>query len=204
MNNIARWRAALCGLACASLLLLSGCATIVKGTTQSVTVNTDPSGANCVLSRDGAQIAVVNPTPGTVIVEKARGTISLACRRSGYQDSVGVLASTFQAMTFGNILFGGIIGVAVDAGSGAMNEYPPMVTITMVPDEFASVAERDAFFDKIRADLVREAEEVKERIKSICTSDCDAQLKAADDGVAAKIAEIEGRRRAARVRGTKT
>ena len=204
MNNTGCWRTPLYLLACLSLSLVSGCATIVKGTTQSVTVSTDPAGANCALSRDGAQIAVVNPTPGTVTVEKARGTIALACKKLGYQDSAGVLASTFQAMTFGNILFGGIIGVAVDAGSGAMNEYPPMVTITMVPEEFGSIAERDAFFDRLRASFVTEAAEVKERIKSKCSSDCDAQLKAADDGVAEKLAQIETRRQAARVRASNT
>ena len=40
------------------------------------------------------------------------------------------MASEFQAMTFGNILFGGLIGVVVDAASGATHEYPPLVTIT--------------------------------------------------------------------------
>src|SRR5689334_20200634 len=111
---------------CAATLVLGGCASLVKGTTQSVTVNTDPTGAICILSRDGAQIGIVNPTPGTIMVGKATGAISVACKKLGYDDSVGTLASSFQAMTFGNILFGGIIGVAIDAASGEMNEYPPM------------------------------------------------------------------------------
>ncbi len=204
MNNALRWRILACAIACASLLLTSGCATIVKGSTQSVTVNTDPTGAICILSRDGGQIAVVNPTPGTIMVGKASGTISVTCKKVGYEDSVGTLASTFQAMTFGNILFGGIIGVGVDAASGAMNEYPPMITITMVPEEFASIADRDAFFDRMRASLVQEADEVKQRIKSTCSANCETQLKAADDGVATKLAQIEARRQVARVRGRPT
>jgi hypothetical protein len=57
------------------------------------------------------------------------------------------MASEFQAMTFGNILFGGLIGVVVDAASGATHEYPPLVTITLVPELFASIAERDAFYE---------------------------------------------------------
>src|SRR5213075_686126 len=98
-----------------SVLLSSGCATITKGNSQSVTVNTEPTGATCLLSRDGQQIAAVNPTPGTIVVGKASGTISVDCKKLNYEDATGVLASTFQAMTFGNIIFGGIIGVAVDA-----------------------------------------------------------------------------------------
>lgn len=183
-----------------ALATASGCASIVKGTSQSVTVSTDPTAATCHLSREGQPLGVVNPTPGTVQVGKASGTISILCKKTGYQDAAGTLASSFQAMTFGNILLGGIIGVAVDAASGAMHEYPPMVTVTLVPDEFATVGERDDFFDRLRATFLREAGEVKERTRNTCTDNCEAQVKAVDDGVAAKLAEIEGRRFAARVR----
>jgi len=160
-----------------------------------------PAGATCILSRDGQQIAVVNPTPGTVQIAKAAGTISVACKRIEHEDATGVLASTFQSMTFGNIIFGGIIGVAVDAASGAMNEYPPMVTITMIPSEFASVGERDALFDKMRASFLVEAQEVRDRISKDCTQDCATQLRAVEDGVGPRLAEIETRRVAARIKG---
>jgi hypothetical protein len=200
MTGKAPWGGVAALAVVAASVALSGCASIVKGSTQSVTVNTEPAGAICILSRDGQQIAVVNPTPGTVQIGKAAGTVSVACKKVGYVDAVGTLSSSFQAMTFGNIIFGGIIGVAVDAASGAMHEYPPMVTITLVPSEFASAAERDAFFDQMKSNLLREADEVRARIKSVCKDDCDAQLKAVDDGTTAKLAEIEAARSAARVR----
>jgi hypothetical protein len=185
----------------ATFAITSGCATIVKGSSQSVTVNTVPAAASCLLSRDGKEMAVVNPTPGTIQVGKAMGTISIKCTKIGYQDAAGVLASEFQAMTFGNIIFGGIIGVAVDAASGAMNEYPPIVTITMIPEEFGSVAERDVFFDKMKQTLLQESEEVKQRIRTVCKENCDVQLKAVDDGIGPKLADIESRRFSAKVRG---
>ena len=59
-------------------LLTGGCATLTKGGSQTVTVDTDPSGAVCSLSREGKPVAVVNPTPGSVQVEKAKGTIAIA------------------------------------------------------------------------------------------------------------------------------
>jgi hypothetical protein len=34
-------------------------------------------------------------------------------------------------MAFGNIIFGGIIGGAIDAGSGAAYDYPPLITVLM-------------------------------------------------------------------------
>jgi hypothetical protein len=38
-------------------------------------------------------------------------------------------------MTAGNVVFGGIIGLGVDAASGAMNKYPDIVTVAMTPDQ---------------------------------------------------------------------
>lgn len=181
-------------------LLASGCATLTKGTSQAITVNTDPTGATCTLSRDAKTVAIVNPTPGSVPVDKAYGNIVVDCKRPGYQDAAGKLAAEFQPMTFGNILFGGIIGLAVDAVSGALGQYPEAVTITMIPLEFATAEERDAFFERMRATLLREAEEVRDRIVKLCLSkDCERELAAAQAGTAVKLDEIEQNRMLAKV-----
>jgi len=192
----------LLGLLLSLVVLTSGCATLTKGSSQTVTVDTDPSGATCTMTRDAKPVAIINPTPGSVPVEKAQGTIAIACNKQGYLEAAGNLAAEFQAMTFGNILFGGIVGVVVDAASGAMHRYPDMVTITLIPDGFATVRARDEFFDRMRASLEREAAEVKDRIgKSCARSDCDRQLAAADGGRSEKLAEIEQRRMLAKVAG---
>jgi hypothetical protein len=186
-----------------ALLVNTGCATLTQGSSQTITVNTDPTGAICTLNRDGKEVAVINPTPGSIPVNKASGTISVLCKRTGYQDSAGVLASEFQAMTFGNILFGGLIGLAVDASSGAMNKYPDMVTITMVPAEFDSPDARDKFFGDMKATLLRESDEVKDRISKVCKPDnCASELAAADAGTQSRLADIEQRRLLARVRAS--
>jgi hypothetical protein len=109
-------------------LLTTRCATLTQGTTLTITMNTVPTGANCELNRDGTTVAVINPTPGSIPVEEASGTISVLSKRTGYPDCAGVLASEFQAMPFGNSLFGGLIGVVVGAASGTMNKHPDMVT----------------------------------------------------------------------------
>ncbi len=182
--------------------LTSGCATLTKGGSQAVTVDTDPSGAACTLTRDAKPVAVVNPTPGSVQVEKAKGTIAVGCKRLGYLEAAGNLASEFQAMTFGNILFGGVVGIVVDAASGAMHEYPATVTITLIPEAFATAAARDEFFDRMRATLEREAAAVKERIDRTCArNDCEQQIASASAGRAEKLAEIEARRASAKIAG---
>ncbi len=114
--------------------LLGACASIMEGTDQSIAVSSHPSGAICVLEREGGQIAAVNPTPGTVRVEKSAEDISVRCSKLGYQDSIGVLVSELEGMTAGNLIFGGVIGLAVDAGSGAMHYYPSSITVNLSPE----------------------------------------------------------------------
>ena len=192
---------ATCTLLCIGfLLLLGGCATITKGTQQTITIATDPTGAVCDLTRDAKPLAVVNPTPGSIPVEKASGSIAILCKKPGFKNAAGTLASEFQAMTFGNIILGGIIGIAVDAVSGAMHQYPAMVTITLEPEVFATAAERDAFYDKLQAELKREVAEVRERTEKMCRDNCDNQMTAIAQGEKSKLAEIEQKRALAKVR----
>ncbi len=120
--------------ACALLLVglgLGGCASIVRGTTQKLSVNTVPQGADCVLRRDGEVIGRAAPTPAEVKISKSRKAIEITCERPGFEPTVAVVDSKFEAMTVGNIIAGGLVGVAIDAGTGAMNKYEPTVTIPL-------------------------------------------------------------------------
>jgi len=102
---------------------LGGCATLTTSSSQTVTLTTEPPGAACTFRREGEVIGIVNPTPGSLSVKKSHADIDVTCVKEGFLDAVGRVGSKFQAMTFGNILFGGIIGIAVDAVSGATAEY---------------------------------------------------------------------------------
>jgi len=183
------------------LQLLSGCATITKGRAQTVTIDTFPPGANCTLTREGEALAVVNPTPNTISVAKSKDPIAVVCKKEGYIDSTGVVESKFQDMTVGNVLFGGLIGVAVDASSGAMNEYPPMVTITLIPEKFETVEHRDAFFEKMKADFLTQSAKALKEISDKCVDedDCQSKIKAAEALQEAKLSEIESKRQLAKV-----
>lgn len=123
------------GLAVVSLALCgaSGCSSIVKGTDQQIVVNTDPTGARCEIRRDGQLIAVADPTPQPVTVSKSKNDLLLACSKAGYQTSQQSLPSDIEAMTLGNIVFGGVIGLAVDAGTGALNKYDANITVPLSP-----------------------------------------------------------------------
>jgi len=113
-------------------IALSGCATIIKGSTQSIVINTAPvNGANCLLSSKEGNWPVV--TPGVVKVDKSKDDITVRCTKPGYQEAMATIPSNFQGWTLGNLVLGGVIGLGVDASTGALNEYPHAFTIPMYP-----------------------------------------------------------------------
>ena len=179
--------------------MLGACATIVEGTDQTVTVITDPPDAVCTLTREGQVVAVANPTPATVSLDKSQGNISITCEKSGYFNGASALSSEFKAMTFGNIIFGGIIGVGVDAASGAMHEYPESVTVVLSPKSFSGTSDRDEFFDRQRARIEREAKLALGELDETCDQkahDCDALAQAINDAREAELQELERQREA--------
>lgn len=190
----------------AVLMSVGGCATLTKGNSQTVTIDTKPSGAECTLSRSGNILSIVNPTPGSVNIEKAMADISVTCKKHGYHDGVGTLSSKFQGMTFGNILFGGLVGLAIDAGSGAINRYDPMLSLLLIPKEFNSVVERDAFFDSMKAECLSEHAKAIAEISSTCERDpdkkevCQSEIKATEAGKEARLVEITKMRTFAKVK----
>ncbi len=112
---------------------MSGCSSIVEGTSQQIHVNTDPTGANCALKRQNIVIAQINPTPGAAKIEKTKYDITIVCDKDGYQEATYLNKSGAAAATFGNILAGGGIGWAIDSASGADNKYESDVSIVLTP-----------------------------------------------------------------------
>ncbi len=45
-----------------------------------------------------------------------------------------IVPTSAEAMAAGNVIFGGVIGLGVDAASGAMYKYSDQVTVAMSPD----------------------------------------------------------------------
>lgn len=111
----------------AALALLPGCASIVSGHNQPITVEVpDCEGANCRLTNDKGSWAV--KAPGSVVVSRAYGDLAVICSKEGFGSATQAVASSTKGMAAGNILFGGIIGVGVDVATGAAYDYPTLIT----------------------------------------------------------------------------
>jgi hypothetical protein len=114
-------------------ILFAGCSTIVKGTEQQVSVNTPGvPGAMCQLQSPAIGMRMVQ-TPANIVLPKSRHKVAVSCTAQCHSPGVGTLGSHTEVMTAGNVIFGGIIGLGVDAASGAMNKYDPGVEVMMTP-----------------------------------------------------------------------
>ena len=109
-----------------------GCATITQGTTQPINIDSDPNGADCTLTREGQALSSVT-TPAPVTIKRHASTIHVVCKKAGYEDGRVIMNSRFETASAGNVLLGGIIGVMVDASSGANTRYENYVLVRLNP-----------------------------------------------------------------------
>ncbi|MDJ0741683.1 MAG: hypothetical protein QNJ91_18400 [Gammaproteobacteria bacterium] len=192
----------LCFLLAAALA--GGCATIVEGGAQTVRVDTDPPGARCVITRAGVAVSTIPSTPATVSLFKESGDLALRCSKPGYLDSDAAQSAEFSGTVFGNILFGGLIGAAIDMGSGATHKYPDEIFVTLVPERFAGPAARDAFFaalvERVRHRHRLAVDSATQQCQA-AEDDCDAAIGRLDDALGARLQAIEAQRRSAAVDG---
>src|SRR5687768_15724239 len=98
-------------------LLLSGCSTILEGTSQEIAIASSPPGANCVGDRVGERVIAVAQTPQTVTVRKTKENILLTCSLAGHHQSTQYLNSGIATGTFGNIIMGGVVGWGIDSAT---------------------------------------------------------------------------------------
>jgi hypothetical protein len=126
----------------AALLSLTACSSIIEGTSQQITVNTNPPGADCLFKRQEEVLGHINPTPGSLLIKKTKYDINIVCDKEGYQTATYLNHSGAAGATVGNILLGGGIGWAIDSAAGADNKYDTPVNITLVPEEEEKPAKR--------------------------------------------------------------
>lgn len=172
--------------------VVSGCATVTTSSRQTFSVTTQPPGASCKILRDATLVGVVDPTPGTVQIGKGSAGLSIACGKAGYLPASAEAAAQFQGMTFGNVLLGGLVGLAVDSASGAMFFYPDSVRVVLVPARFDSVQERDRFFSDLTARITQRADGAIERLNKSCASEkCKQELRAIEQTRDEQLADLE-------------
>ncbi len=110
-------------LTCAALSA-TACATVVRGIHQSWTVDSEPNGAQVVTTNGFS----CNATPCTFTMER-KAKFDVTVSKEGYQPYTGHVSHEISgggaAGGAGNLVLGGIIGIGVDASTGAMDDLRP-------------------------------------------------------------------------------
>jgi hypothetical protein len=122
------------GAVVAACFMFTGCASIVSGQNQSLSVTTknkgaDMAGAKCSLVNDKGSWYVT--TPGSVTVRRSYNDLAVNCALDGVDPGSSMVKSSTKGMAFGNILFGGVIGAGVDMSTGAAYDYPEIIIVDM-------------------------------------------------------------------------
>ncbi len=101
------------GLLAVAVLMLSGCATLFKGTTEAVTYNSNPPGAKVYVNG-----RLMGETPFQIDMESNR-SYKVEFRKDGYLERTVVLNDFVDGSWVVLDVVGGLVPAAVDAATGA-------------------------------------------------------------------------------------
>ena len=110
------------------LFLISGCASITRGTKESINVETANCGKPTQCTASNKKGTWEFTAPGSVTVKRSDEGLKIRCK-DGDEYVIRSVTPNREEMIWGNVLFGGIIGGAVDANSDAHWELPETITI---------------------------------------------------------------------------
>ncbi|MFA6165874.1 MAG: PEGA domain-containing protein [Gemmatimonadaceae bacterium] len=99
--------------------MVSGCATLIGGTSQTLTVNSNVAGAEVYLNQ-----TFLGKTPLTAEVKRGQTGV-LKVNAAGYQPYAIAINKKISTMFWVNIFSGGSFGSSTDYATGAMYEYEP-------------------------------------------------------------------------------
>jgi hypothetical protein len=117
MNLINKSKTCLFGISVLSTL--TSCATIMHGTHQAIGISSNPTNASVWVDQ-----AYAGNTP-VILGLTRRDNHIVRIEMEGYQPYEAVFTRQLSGWVFGNIVFGGVIGLAVDAISGGIYMLTP-------------------------------------------------------------------------------
>lgn len=104
-------------------VVLGGCATVTRGTTNQIQITSEPSGATVRTSLNHTCT-----TPCTLTVER-KSEFSVVFTMDGFKEQIievkTQVAGAGVAGIAGNVIVGGVVGMGVDAATGSTLEHVP-------------------------------------------------------------------------------
>ena len=106
-------------------ILLSNCATLIRGSEESVSFQSTPTGTKVILA-NGRECK----TPCQITIPREAGMNAVFTQCSSGEKTIYLDKSASGGAKVGGFLLGGIIGTAVDFGAGAVYNVSPNPAIT--------------------------------------------------------------------------
>ena len=151
-----------CGILAGSLFA-GGCASIVHGGDREITIATKPTGATASVRKSGGgvmDVVAVDKTPCTISLDPKKSYFSgqsytLRLELPGYKPAEIELTAKMSGWYWGNLLFGGLIGMlAVDPATGAMwNIAPDKIDRKLANGQNAMIKNESGFLVVLESDL---------------------------------------------------
>jgi len=115
-----------------SIFLVTGCASIISGDQQQVSIAVQCKGMNiptyCVASNTEGTWRF--NTPATITVNKSPSDLRVSCESGTFGDYSKKASSSPSLTILGNIFAGGILGAAYDYHTSAGLNYPSKIILT--------------------------------------------------------------------------
>ena len=128
-------------LAIIGITSITACASIMHGTSQDVGISSTPTGATVTIDNQST-----GQTPYIAhLARKDNHVVKLEL--PGYAPAELTLTRKTSGWVWGNIVFGGIIGLAVDAMTGGLyNLTPEQLSATLASQKASVAPTKDGFF----------------------------------------------------------
>lgn len=129
------------GVACLCACALWGCATIMNGTSQKIGISSTPSGAKVTVNNQALGV-----TPLFADLKRSDHHV-VTIEMEGYQKAELTITRSVSGWVWGNVLFGGLIGLAVDAISGGLYKLSPdQLNATLAKEGLAHFQGKDRLY----------------------------------------------------------
>jgi hypothetical protein len=149
-------------LVLSSAFILQGCSSIINGTTQKVSVNSNVQGGEVFI--DGVTLG---RTPVINARIKRKDTSFLVVKKDGYKDYQQNLQTRLDGWFWGNIVLGGVIGSTTDSVSGTTHLLDPdTIFVQMEPVNGTSMKMETPDEQKLRTFVTTSYSQLSKDIKA--------------------------------------
>lgn len=158
------------------LITTSGCATIISDNKSFVQIESKPSETVCLLTGDNFKQTIT--TPANIIIPAKASPVLISCTKDGYFLTAQEIIATMDGSIFGNILFGGVIGVVVDVVNKSGYKYQKKVELYLYKKNFKSQEEKETYYQQELEKIHAETKANKDKLKKKMSDDAQGYPQA--------------------------